>query len=52
MLYHLAKYAMDLCFVEDKEIHLSIFVDDQVIDVELQKFLQKSVGDKTIFNDD
>jgi hypothetical protein len=28
LIYHTAKYAMDLAFVEDKEIHMSVFVDD------------------------
>ena len=28
MLYLFAKYTLDLCFCEDKEIQLAVFVDD------------------------
>ena len=52
MIYHIAKYAMDLAFVEDKEIHMAIYVDDQIIVEELQKFLKKPVGDKVVFDED
>ena len=30
-LHLLAKYAMDLCIVEDKEFHLAVFVDGQLV---------------------
>ena len=51
MLYHLAKYAMDVAFVDDKEIHMAIFVDYQFKTCELQDFLKKPVGSKLTFDD-